>query len=222
VLDLQKHKILIVQEDKAVSSLISAALDTAGCQHAVCPCDSSAFFQLQTDHFDLILMDIEDGNPTRLAMLNKLGAVEIPLICLVNRTAGTVPVPGFQYGAEDILLKPFTVADLLGRIEIVMSRTTHTTHKLSFHDIEINLPERQVAQAGRSVQLTPKEFDLLVLLVEHTDVALSRARILQAVWGYCITCETRTVDMHIMQLRKKLDFRQKLKSVIKVGYRLDR
>jgi len=222
VLELQKRKILIVQEDKAVAALMEAALDTAGCQHVVCPCDSSAFFQLQTDRFDLILMDIEDGNPTSLDILNKLGAVDIPLICLIDRNSGAVPVPGFQYGAEDFLLKPFTVADLLGRIEIVLSHSIHPNHKLSFHNIEINLTERLVTQAGRLIQLTPKEFDLLVLLVEHTDVAMSRARILQAVWGYCITCDTRTVDMHIMQLRKKLDFRQKLKSVIKVGYRLDR
>jgi len=222
VQDLQKRKVLIVQEDKAVAALITAALDMAGCQHTVCPCDSSAFFQLQTDHFDLILMDIEDGKPTRLDMLNRLGAVDIPLICLVDRDSGAAPIPGFQYGAEDFLLKPFTVPDLLGRIEIVLSRSAHTNHKLSFHDIEINLADRQVTQAGQPVQLTPKEFDLLVLLVEHTDAAMSRARILQTVWGYCITCDTRTVDMHIMQLRKKLDFRQKLKSVIKVGYRLDR
>lgn len=222
MLDLLKRKILIVQEDKSVASLISAALDSAGCQHAVCPCDSSAFFQLQTDRFDLILMDIENGSQTHLGLLSKLGAVDIPLICLVNRNASAVPVPGFQYGAEDFLLKPFTVADLLGRIEIVINRSMHTARKLSFHDIEIDLSDRRVTQTGRLVQLTPKEFDLLVLLIEHTDVALSRARILQAVWGYCIACDTRTVDMHIMQLRKKFDFRQKLKSVIKVGYRLDR
>lgn len=219
---LQKCKILIVAEDSAVSALIEAALDMAGCRHVACACDSTAFFQLQTDRFDLILLDIGEGCPARLDMLEKLSSVEIPLIYLADRTSPTDQIQGLQYGAEDFLLKPFDVADLLGRVEIVLNRNAHVARFLRFHDIEINLHERQVTQASRPVTLTPKEFDLLVLLVEHADIALSRARILQVVWGYCITGDTRTVDMHIMQLRKKLDFRQKLKSVIKVGYRLDR
>ena len=219
---LQRRKILIVEEDRDVSALIKAALDMAGCHHVACPCDSTAFFQLQTDRFDLILLDIGAGSPDRLDMLGKLSSVEIPLIFLADRSSPTAQTHGLRYGAEDFLLKPFDVPDLLGRIEIVLNRNTHAARTLHFQDIEINLAERQVAQDNRPVQLTPKEFDLLVLLVEHADIAMSRARILQAVWGYCITGDTRTVDMHIMQLRKKLDFRQKLKSVIKVGYRLDR
>jgi DNA-binding response OmpR family regulator len=78
-----------------------------------------------------------------------------------------------------------------------------------------------VRQAGEPIFLTPKEFDLLVLLIKHVDEALSREVILQQVWGYCFVGETRTVDMHIMQLRKKLDFQDRLKAVVKIGYRLD-
>lgn len=220
--ELARRKILIVEEDKGVSALIEAALDTAGCRHVACPCDPSAFFQLQTDRFDLILLDIDKGCPDRLDLLGKLSSLEIPLIFLVDRSSPDIQLIGLQSGAMDFLLKPFAVPDLLGRIEIALARANQTARVLRYHDIEIDLSERQVTQGNREVQLTPKAFDLLVLLVEHADIALSRARILQAVWGYCIAGDTRTVDMHIMQLRQKLDFRQKLKSVIKVGYRLDR
>lgn len=217
----QKQKILIVEQDPAMSALIGASLDVAGFAHKACPCDTTAFFELQTDRFDLILVDIGNGCQNELNMLDKLSAVETPLIFLVDRSSAAGQSRGLQYGADDFLLKPFDPADLLGRIELVLSRCSHTPRSLRFRDIEINLQAREVRQSGLSVQLTPKEFDLLVLLVEHTDVALSRTKILQSVWGYCITGDTRTVDMHIMQLRKKLNLKQKLKSVIKVGYRLD-
>ena len=182
-----KHKILIVESDEAVSALIGAALDVAGYRHTACSCDSTAFFSLQTDRFDLILLDIGAGCPAGLEMLEKLSSVETPLIFLVDRNSITGQIQGLQSGAEDFLLKPFEPADLLGRVEIVLSRSSHATRILRYYDIVIDIPSRLVHQSGRPIQLTPKEFDLLVLLVEHADAALSRARILQSVWGYCIS-----------------------------------
>ena len=124
-------------------------------------------------------------------------------------------------GAEDYVVKPFEPRELLSRIEVVLRRFSRSNQQLIYHDIEVNLTERMVRQGGEPVFLTPKEFDLLVLLIKHVDEALSREVILQQVWGYCFVGETRTVDMHIMQLRKKLDFQDRLKAVVKIGFRLD-
>ena len=135
-----KHKILIVESDEAVSALIGAALDVAGYRHTACSCDSTAFFSLQTDRFDLILLDIGAGCPAGLEMLEKLSSVETPLIFLVDRNSITGQIQGLQSGAEDFLLKPFEPADLLGRVEIVLSRSSHATRILRYYDIVIDIP----------------------------------------------------------------------------------
>jgi DNA-binding response OmpR family regulator len=213
---------LIIEADQAVTALIGAALDVAGYRHTACSCSSTALFSLQTDRFDLILLDIGPGCPSALDLLENLCRVETPLIVLADQDNIAGQVRGLQLGAENYLIKPFEPAALVGRIKTVLGRQKQPERALQYQDIEVDLPSRLVRQQSRRVDLTPREFDLLVLLIRHTDLALSRERILQAVWGYCFAGETRTVDMHIMQLRKKLGLRQKLKTITKIGYRLDR
>ena len=215
------QNILIVEDDQAIAALIAASLDMAGYAHMASPNGSDALFRLQTDHFDLILLDVMLPGMDGFELMELIRGREIPVIFLTARDKVADRVKGLKMGAEDYIVKPFEPLELLARIEVVLRRCSRISQPLQYHDIAVNLQERIVRQNERIVPLTPKEFDLLVLLIQHVDVALSRERILQAVWGYCFIGESRTVDMHIMQLRKKLDFRNKLKAVIKIGYRLD-
>lgn len=214
-------RILVVEQDSAVTALIIAALDMGGYEHASCPCNFTALFNLQTDHFDLILLDIGSGCPAGMELLEMLCGMGSPLVLLVDHNNDDGQMRGLQVGAAEIITKPFEPRDLIRRIDAVIARSHLQPKRLQYQDIEVDVTARQVRQNDKLLDLTAKEFDLLAVLLRNIGVALSRERILQQVWGYCIAGQTRTVDMHIMQLRRKIDFRQKLKTVAKVGYRLD-
>ncbi len=216
------QKILIVEDDPAIAALIATSLTMAGYEQKISPSGSDALFCLQTDHFNLILLDVMLPGMDGFELMKLIRGREIPVIFLTARDKLSDRVKGLRMGAEDYIVKPFEPLELIARIEVVLRRRDQAGRLLRYDDIEVNPLERVVRQNDQIIQLTPKEFDLLVLLIEHVDVALSRERILQSVWGFCFIGESRTVDMHIMQLRKKLDFHQKLKAVIKIGYRLDR
>lgn len=214
-------KILIVEDDAAIAALIEASLDLGGYYHHTCNQGNDAMFHIQTDRYDLILLDIMLPGLDGFEIMQRIQGRELPVIFLTARDKVDDRVRGLKMGAEDYIVKPFEPRELLARIEVVLRRYSRSSQQLQYHDIEVNLTERMVRQSGETVFLTPKEFDLLVLLIRHQDEALSREKILQQVWGYCFIGETRTVDMHIMQLRKKLDFKDRLKAVVKIGYRLD-
>lgn len=214
-------KILIVEDDIAIAALIEASLDLGGYTHQTCTNGNDGLFQIQTSHFDLILLDIMLPGLDGFEIMERIRGRELPVIFLTARDKLDDRVRGLKMGAEDYIIKPFEPKELLARIEVVLRRYSRNSIQLKYRDIEVNLTERMVRQAGETIFLTPKEFDLLVLFIRHIDEALSREKILQQVWGYCFVGETRTVDMHVMQLRKKLDFNDKLKAVVKIGYRLD-
>lgn len=214
-------RILVVEQDSAVTALINAALDMGGFEHASCPCNFTALFNLQTDHFDLILLDIGSGCPAGMELLGMLCGMGSPLVLLVDRNNDDGQLRGIKAGAAEIITKPFEPEDLVRRINAVIERSRLKLKRLQYQDIEVDVTARKARQNGQPLDLTVKEFDLLVVLLRNIGVALSRERILQQVWGFCVAGQTRTVDMHIMQLRKKIDFCQKLKTVAKVGYRLD-
>jgi DNA-binding response OmpR family regulator len=214
-------KILVVEDDAAISALIEASLDLGNYEHQSCAHGNDALFRIQTEKYDLILLDIMLPGLDGFEIMERIHGREIPVIFLTARDKVDDRVRGLKMGAEDYIVKPFEPRELLARIEVVLRRYNRSSQELKYHDIEVSLTERMVRQAGEPIFLTPKEFDLLVLLIKHVDEALSREVILQQVWGYCFVGETRTVDMHIMQLRKKLDFQDSLKAVVKIGYRLD-
>jgi DNA-binding response OmpR family regulator len=213
-------KILVVEDDAAISALIEASLIWE-IMNIRCAHGNDALFRIQTEKYDLILLDIMLPGLDGFEIMERIHGREIPVIFLTARDKVDDRVRGLKMGAEDYIVKPFEPRELLARIEVVLRRYNRSSQELKYHDIEVSLTERMVRQAGEPIFLTPKEFDLLVLLIKHVDEALSREVILQQVWGYCFVGETRTVDMHIMQLRKKLDFQDRLKAVVKIGYRLD-
>ena len=130
-------------------------------------------------------------------------------------------VLGLELGADDYIVKPFEVLELLVRIEKVLERTGKMQQTLEIGDITINLMERSVRKNGAEILLKPMEFNLLVMLAKNKNIALSRERLLHGVWGVDYAGETRTVDVHVGQLRKKLGLTEKIKTISKMGYRLE-
>lgn len=130
-------------------------------------------------------------------------------------------VKGLKLGAEDYMVKPFEMLELLVRIEKVLERTGRAKKILEIRDVKVDLEKHQVTKKGVAVNLKPMEYDLLVLLLQNRNIALGREEILRRVWGTEFLGESRTVDVHVGQLRKKLELYEEIRTIPKLGYRLE-
>ena len=145
----------------------------------------------------------------------------VPVIYLTAKSDVGSKIKGLKSGAEDYIVKPFEVLELLVRVEKVLERTGKQRDIISVGEVEINLSEHQVLKNGVQVSLKPLEYDLLVLLAKNKNVAFTRDQLLNQVWGSDYLGETRTIDVHIGQIRKKLDLSDVIKTIPKIGYRLE-
>lgn len=219
---MARNRILVVEDDDSILSVIQKNLKAAG--YAV-----TAFFDgadaaraLEHDRdFDLALLDVMLPGLDGFELLEYMKRYDIPVIYLTAKADLHSKVQGLRAGAEDYIVKPFEILELLVRIEKVLERTGRLQQVLAVGDIEINLLERTVRRAGAEIVLKPLEFDLLVMLAKNRNIALSRERLLHGVWGMEFVGETRTVDVHIGQLRKKLGLFGQIRTVSKMGYRLE-
>lgn len=219
---MARNRILVVEDDESISRVIQKNLQAAG--YAV-----SAFFDgaeaaraLTSDaDFDLALLDVMLPGMDGFELMGHMRHYDIPVICLTARADLNSKVQGLRDGAEDYIVKPFEILELLVRIEKVLERTGKMQQVMSVAGLDINLLERTVRRGGEEIPLKPMEFDLLVMLAKNRNIALSRERLLHGVWGVDFVGETRTVDVHIGQLRKKLELADHIKTVSKMGYRLE-
>lgn len=214
-------KILIVEDDQTISKLIAASLSISGYESVPCFDGNEAVHMVRNEEFDLILLDIMLPGLDGFQVTEKIRETGTPVIFLTAMGDVSDRVKGLKSGAEDYIVKPFEPLELLARIEIVLRRFNREQKNLSFRDITVNMEERSVRRGSEIIDLTPKEYDLLVLFLKHQNVALSRDKILMDVWECSANIETRTVDNHVQRLRKKLGLEDCLKTVFKVGYRLE-
>ena len=214
-------KILIVEDDQTISKLIAASLSISGYESVPCFDGNEAVHLVRNEEFDLILLDIMLPGLDGFQVMEKIRETGTPVIFLTAMGDVSDRVKGLKSGAEDYIVKPFEPLELLARIEIVLRRFNREQKNLSFRDITVNMEERSVRRGSEIIDLTPKEYDLLVLFLKHQNVALSRDKILMDVWECSANIETRTVDNHVQRLRKKLGLEDCLKTVFKVGYRLE-
>lgn len=214
-------KILIVEDDQTISKLIAASLSISGYESVPCFGGNEAVHMVRNEEFDLILLDIMLPGLDGFQVMEKIRETGTPVIFLTAMGDVSDRVKGLKSGAEDYIVKPFEPLELLARIEIVLRRFNREQKNLSFRDITVNMEERSVRRGSEIIDLTPKEYDLLVLFLKHQNVALSRDKILMDVWECSANIETRTVDNHVQRLRKKLGLEDCLKTVFKVGYRLE-
>lgn len=214
-------RILVVEDDPTISKLISASLKISGYESTPCFNGGDAIHMIRNNEFDLILLDVMLPGMDGFEIMEKIRRYDVPVIFLTAKGDVDSRVKGLKSGAEDYIVKPFEPLELLARIEIVLRRYHRDRRVLDFRDIVVNMEERSVRRGGELVELTPKEYELLVLFLKHPNVALSRDKILDGVWECSANIETRTVDNHVQRLRKKLGLEECLKTVFKVGYRLE-
>lgn len=214
-------KILIVEDDRTISKLIAASLSISGYENMCCFDGDEAVHIIKNNEFDLILLDVMLPGMDGFEIMNAIRGNGVPVIFLTAMGDVSDRVKGLKSGAEDYIVKPFEPLELLARIEIVLRRYNRDRRVLSFKNIVVDLEERSVRRDGELVELTPKEYELLVLFFKHPNVALTRDKILDDVWECSAVIETRTVDNHVQRLRKKLGLEECLKTVFKVGYRLE-
>ena len=218
---MNKPLILIVEDDQTISKLIAASLSISGYESVPCFDGNEAVHMVRNEEFDLILLDIMLPGLDGFQVMEKIRETGTPVIFLTAMGDVSDRVKGLKSGAEDYIVKPFEPLELRARIEIVLRRFNREQKNLSFRDITVNMEERSVRRGSEIIDLTPKEYDLLVLFLKHQNVALSRDKILMDVWECSANIETRTVDNHVQRLRKKLGLEDCLKTVFKVGYRLE-
>lgn len=214
-------KILIVEDEQAISDLIRLNLNVAGYESRQAFSGNEALSVLENYAPALILLDVMLPDMDGFELLEKIRPKAIPVIFLTARNSLNDKVKGLKMGAEDYIVKPFEAVELLARIEVVLRRFDNKNGLIRYEDLEINPEERTVKKAGAAIDLTLKEYELLLLLIRNRNKALTRERILELVWGYEYLGETRTVDIHIQKLRKKLEWDEQIKTVYKFGYRLE-
>lgn len=215
-------KILIVEDEKPISDLIKMSLSDQG-YACTCAYDGQQAADLIEQHpvYDLVLLDIMLPKIDGYTLLDYINSYEIPVIFLTAKTTTADKVQGLKAGAEDYISKPFEILELLARVEAVLRRHNKTARELSFLDIVIDVEAHVVTKGGVAVALTVKEFDILLLLARNKNKALYRNYIYTQVWGDDFMGDSRTVDLHVQRVRKKLHLEQAIVPVYKVGYRLE-
>ena len=215
------NKILIVEDEVAISNLIRTNLTDAG-YRCTCAYDGlQASDIIEKGNFDLILLDIMLPKINGYELLEYTNMMEIPVIFLTAKSSVEDKVKGLRLGAEDYLTKPFEIIELLARVETVLRRYNKNATFLEVHDITIDTLSRTVKKNGNIVSLTTKEYELLLLFVRNKNIALFRDRIYEKIWGGDDMGGSRTLDLHVQRLRKKIEWEEKLVAIYKIGYRLE-
>ena len=215
-------RILIVEDEEAIAKMIAMNLRVANMEPVIFYDGAEAELSLGSDHnYDLALLDVMVPGKDGFELLEALKPYDIPVIFLTAKDDVASKVQGLTGGAEDYIVKPFEVLELLVRIDKVLTRTQKTSDIIMVRDLEINLTEHTVRRNGEEIPLKNLEFELLAILAKNKNIAISRNDLLSLVWGVNYLGETRTVDVHIGQLRKKLDLHDVIKTIPKIGYRLE-
>lgn len=214
-------KILIVEDEEPISNLIKVNLIAEG-YRCTCAFDGKAAADfIEKEDFDLILLDIMLPEINGYELLGYIKPLEIPVIFLTAKSEVNDRIKGLKMGAEDYISKPFQIGELLARVEVVLRRYGKVGKRLSLGDVDIDIESRVVCRAGVPIDLTVKEYELLIELMQNKNVALYREKLYEKVWGEEFVGDTRTLDSHIQRLRKKLNWEHRIKTVFRIGYRLE-
>lgn len=217
------RKILIIEDEKNISSFVKMELEFEGYTTQVIEDGKQGLDEAINKDYDLILLDL---------MLPSLNGIEIcrrlkkekntPIIMLSAKDSVMDKVSGLQMGADDYVSKPFAIEELLARIQVVFRRENNANSKtLNFKDLSINIESRLVKKGDKELNLTNKEYELLLYLMENKEKVISRLILLESVWGYNYETETNVVDVYVRHLRNKLDTEDKeeyIKTVRSIGY----
>ena len=219
--------IYIVEDDIDIREMETYALKSAGLSVEAFPESESFFLRLNERLPDLVLLDIMLPGESGLSVLKRLREGHttqmLPIILVTAKTSEADKVKGLDGGADDYLTKPFGIMEMVSRCKALLRRTNRQSALYAYQTIEMDDARHRVTVEGRDVELTYKEYALLKYLLEHVGTAVTRDKLMEAVWGFAFTGETRTVDMHVKTLRKKLGSSGTLIMTVRnVGYQLGR
>ncbi|MCI9464371.1 MAG: response regulator transcription factor [Lachnospiraceae bacterium] len=214
-------KILIVDDEKAICDLIDLNLTSAGYHCTSVQDGMEAINRIEKEDYDLILLDIMLPGADGYDVMEYIRPLGVPVIFITAKHEVKDRVKGLKLGADDYLVKPFDVVELVARVEAVLRRYSKAEQRLTVDDVIVDVEARRVTKAGMPVELTNKEFGLLVLFMKNKNVALFRETLYEKVWEEEYYGDSRTLDLHVQRLRKKLCWEHNLVAVYKVGYRLE-
>jgi DNA-binding response OmpR family regulator len=223
------EKILIVEDERNIASFVEMYLKNARYQVEIARDGTEALSKAEAGKPDLVLLDLmlPDIDGLEVCRRIRASANEVPILMLTARDDDVDKIVGLEVGADDYLTKPFNPRELIARIKSILRRATQTQKSgrpaeaaLEHGDVRIDAGRREVTVKGEPVQLAPKEFDLLWELLDHRGLVLTRDQLLERVWGYTFAGDTRTVDVHVRQLRRKLGESCPVATVWGVGYKV--
>lgn len=214
-------KILIAEDEEPIANLIRVNLKKAGYE-CICAYDGEEAANLMEEgHYDLLLLDIMLPKISGYELMEYAKTLSLPVIFITAMGTTNHKVTGLKMGAEDYIAKPFEIVELLARVETVLRRYNKIGKIIKVLDVEIDLSSRIVLQNGQQVLLTLKEYELLLFFVRNPNIALYREVIYEQVWEKEYTGDSRTVDLHVQRLKKKLGWEGHICAVYKIGYRLE-
>ena len=214
-------RVLVVEDERPISDLIRMSLQKTGYE---CRCvydGLAAADALEAERYDLILLDVMLPGVDGFALMDYIRPMGIPVIFLTAKNSVDDRVKGLKMGAEDYIVKPFEVLELLARVEVVLRRYNKLDELLHVGGLDIDTRSMTVSRRGEDIPLTAKEYELLLLFARNPGVALYRETIYERVWGGDYMSGSRTVDLHVQRLRKKVGWEDRLVALPKVGYRLE-
>ncbi len=211
-------KILIAEDEKPINDLIRMNLELVGHECHQIFDGEQALDRALTGKYDLLILDVMLPGLSGFEIIGQLQGT--PVIFVTAKASVNDRLRGLQLGADDYIVKPFEILELVARVKAVLRRTKADEKEFAFDDIQVLFDRRRVFKGGREVVLTPKEFDLLEVFITNRNLALSREKLINLVWEFDYEGDTRTVDIHVQRLRQKLGIADKLQTVYKIGYRL--
>lgn len=213
--------ILIAEDEKPISNLIKLSLKNAG---YFCDCafdGAEAADMIEENSYDLILLDIMLPDVDGFELMEYIRPLEIPVIFITAKNSVQDKVKGLRMGAEDYIVKPFEIIELLARIDVVLRRYHKADDIIKIAGLVIDTKSRKVTRGGSDIALTPKEYELLLLFAQNPNTALYRETIYERIWEREFVYGSKAVDLHIQRLRRKAHLEKELQAVNKVGYRFE-
>ena len=216
------RNILVVEDDRNISDLIRMYMEKEGFEVRSAYDGGKAIEEFEKQAPDLVLLDIMLPVMDGWAVCSKIRETsKVPIIMLTAKSEVNDRITGLEMGADDYIVKPFEIAELLARVETVLRRYHKTESRIVVDDVVVDTQSRIVTKGGQSVPLTAKEYALLLLFLQNKNIALFRETIYERVWENDYMGDSRTVDLHVQRLRKKLGWQDRITAVYKVGYRLE-
>ena len=212
-------KILIVEDDTVINELMGRCLSVNGHDCLSAHSGREALSVLGEASPDLVLLDINLPDMDGFALMERL--VDVPVIYVTARGEISDRVRGLNGGAEDYIVKPFDVQELIARVNVVLRRYQKEDDHFSLGEVAVDIKNYKVYSGGKEIELKKQEFELLKALIINKNITLTREQLLNTAWGWDYEGEERTVDVHIRRLRKKLHWEKYIKTVYKIGYRLE-